>query len=159
MGLDRQAPEEKQACRGQTWEAGSACGVDTGQEIVLRPSFCPQPSLGRDGQAPRPEVVASLKGQCEEPEVSRGRWQGRERGGTCLKKDVVAKCLGDPPSLGAVHVIGTSAHGPVTFLSSSQPGKGRDAGRVYRSWPGDLQCGHSGAALPNRAFCSEENIL
>lgn len=44
-------------------------------------------------------------------------------------------------------------------LGRSQPGVGQGAGRVYRSWPGDSQCGHWGAALPNWAFRGEECIL
>lgn len=44
-------------------------------------------------------------------------------------------------------------------LGRSQPGVGQGAGRVYRSWPRDSQCGHWGAALPNWAFRGEECIL
>lgn len=149
-GLERQEPGERQAGRGRAREAGSACGVGAGQEIVLRASSCPQPSLGCDGQGPTPGGSGQgLKWLFEEPEVSRGPWQGREGRGTCLKKDMVAKCLGDPPGSEATRVTGTSPHGP---------GTGQDAGRVDRSRPGDLQCGRWGAAPPSGASCGDESV-
>lgn len=119
------------------------------------------PSLlrGETGRAPRRRewagAEAAVRGARGEPGAPAG--QGQERD--------VSEEGGGRQVPGAPAQVGSRArdrHQPARsrdVLGRSQPGVGQGAGRVYRSWPGDSQCGHWGAALPNWAFRGEECIL
>lgn len=134
-GLHRQEPGGG-ACRGRTREAGSACGAEG---MPARKSCCARllPPAFSGARRPGPHAGGSgqgLKRQFEEPEASRGHRQGRDRRGTCPKKEVVARCPGPPRRSEAMHATGTSPRGPV--MSSAAASLAWDRARAVCIGPG-----------------------